>query len=52
MELLRDGYNRDYLEYICRDNLGNLITPGYISDHFHFIVKNFSPRDLSKKARE
>ena len=46
MELLRDGYNRDYLEYICRDNLGNLITPGYISDHFHFIVKKHGLKHL------
>lgn len=41
MKLLRDGYNSNYLEYVCKDNLGNLITPNFVTDHFrHMIAKH------------
>ncbi len=36
--LLKKGYNTEYSEYICRDNLGNLITPNFVTSHFRFIV--------------
>lgn len=39
-KLLREGYCSDYEGYICRDNLGKLITPNYVSDHFRHMIKN------------
>ncbi len=24
----------EYFGYVCRDNLGNLITPNFVTDHF------------------
>lgn len=39
--LLKKGYNHDYDGFVCRDNLGELITPSYVTDHFkHIIDKN------------
>jgi len=36
-----NSYNRDFLEYICVDELGNRINPGYITDNFkQTLVKN------------
>lgn len=37
--LIPKGYNRDYLDYICLDNMGNLISPNYVSDHFRHMIK-------------
>lgn len=45
-KLLRDGYCNKYDGYICRDNLGELITPGYITDHFRHIVEKNELRKL------
>ena len=46
MELLKSGYNREYLDYVCRDNLGNLITPNFVTDHFRFMVKKHNLKKL------
>lgn len=43
--LYHSGYCREYDGYICRDNLGELITPGQVSDHFRNIIKK---HDLKK----
>ena len=37
--LLLKGYNTEYSEYICRDNLGNMITPNFVTDHFRNMIK-------------
>ncbi len=39
MELLKSGYNKEYLDYICKDEFGNLITPNFITDHFRHMIK-------------
>lgn len=46
MELLKGSYNREYLDYVCRDNLGNLITPNFVTDHFRFMVKKHNLKKL------
>ena len=33
-ELCGDSYNKEYLEYICVDNCGNLIRPDYVTETF------------------
>lgn len=44
--LLRSGYCSEYDGYICRDNLGKLITPGQVTDHFRTMVKKHGLRKL------
>lgn len=31
----RKTYNREYIKYVCVDEHGNLISPDYLSTHFH-----------------
>lgn len=38
-ELCRDSYNKDYLEYICVDNCGNIIRPDYVTETFLKLLK-------------
>lgn len=35
--LFRDSYNHGYDEYIFVDQLGRLIAPGYVTQHFRFV---------------
>lgn len=36
--MLRRTYNREYLEYVCVDPVGNLIKPQYVTEHFKVIL--------------
>lgn len=38
-ELCGDSYNKEYLEYICVDNCGNLIRPDYVTETFLKLLK-------------
>jgi len=38
-KLLRDGYCKDYLDFVCTDDFGILITPEYVTSHFGYVVK-------------
>lgn len=38
-ELCGDSYNKDYLEYICVDNCGNIIKPDYVTETFLKLLK-------------
>lgn len=38
-ELCGDSYNKDYLEYICVDNCGNIIRPDYVTETFLKLLK-------------
>lgn len=44
--LIPKGYNRDYLDYICLDNMGNLISPNYVSDHFRHMIKKHNLKKI------
>ena len=46
MNLLKGGYNRKYIDYVCRDNLGNMITPNFVTDHFRYMIKTYSLKKL------
>ena len=37
--LLRKAYSKKYIEYVCVDNLGNLIKPQYVTEHFKVILE-------------
>ena len=32
------SYNKEFDGFICRDNFGNMISPGYVTQHFHYII--------------
>ncbi len=32
------SYNKEFDGFICRDSLGNMISPNYVTQHFHYIV--------------
>ena len=36
----RKSYNSEYEEYICVDNIGNLLKPDFITKHFKRLLKN------------
>ena len=37
-KLLRGAYNKKYLDYVCVDAVGDILTPKYISSHFKVIL--------------
>lgn len=39
-ELYKKSYTSEYEEYLCVDNLGNIITPDSITKHFRKLLKN------------
>lgn len=41
----KKSYCRDYLDYICVDQTGNLLCPNYVTEHFAWIIQKY---DLKK----
>jgi integrase len=39
--VLKSGYDHEYEDYICTDELGRLITPNYVTDHFANVIKKY-----------
>ena len=37
-KLLRGAYNKKYLDCVCVDAIGDILTPKYISSHFKVIL--------------
>ena len=46
-ELCGDSYNKDYLEYICVDNCGNIIRPDYVTETFLKLLKRKNLKIIS-----
>ncbi|MBQ4036816.1 MAG: site-specific integrase [Clostridia bacterium] len=44
--LCGDAYNREYSEYIYVNEIGELVKPGYITQHFPIVLKNNSMRKI------
>ncbi len=44
--LLKDGYDTEYSDYICRDNFGRLITPNFVTDHFRYVINKNGMKKL------
>ena len=32
------SYNKEFDGFICRDNYGNMLSPGYVTQHFHYVI--------------
>ena len=45
-KLLRGGYSKEYLDFVCTDDFGNLIKPDYVTSHFRYIVDKNGLRHL------
>ncbi len=41
-----NSYNKEFDGFICRDNLGNMISPNYVTQHFHYIVTKSGMKHL------
>lgn len=39
--LFKKAYCTDYLEYICTDELGRLLRPNYVTEHFGWLIKKY-----------
>lgn len=44
--ILMNGYNKEYEGFICKDNLGNLITPNFVTDHFRYVIEKHGLKKL------
>lgn len=45
-QVMRSGYNKKYMEYVCVDAIGNLIKPRYASEHFQVILTRNGLRQI------
>lgn len=45
-KLLRNGYDKTYSDYVCRDSFGKLITPNYVSAHFAYMIKKHNLKQI------
>jgi integrase len=44
--VFRRSYSKKYAEYICVDQLGKIIRPSYVSEHFKILLRNKGLRDI------
>lgn len=44
--VLKSGYDHEYDDYICTDELGRLITPNYVTDHFANVIKKYKLKKI------
>ena len=44
--LFKKSYCRDYLDYICVDQCGNLLRPNYVTEHFGWIIEKYGLRKI------
>jgi integrase len=44
--MFRESYNREYDDYICVDQLGNLLQPSYVTNHFAMLLRKHGFRQI------
>ncbi len=44
--ILRGAYNRQYIEYICVDAVGDIIKPQYVTTHFKVILEKNGLKEI------
>lgn len=44
--LFKKSYCTDYLDYICVDQLGKLLYPNYLTEHFTWVIEKYGLRKL------
>lgn len=45
-DVCKSCYNNEFLAYVCVDEMGNLLKPGYISQNFQTVLKNNNLRKI------
>ena len=44
--LFRGAYCKDYLDYVCVDQMGRLLRPNYVTEHFAWIIQKYGLRKI------
>lgn len=44
--LFKKSYCRDYLDYICVDQCGQLLRPNYVTEHFSWVIEKYGLRKI------
>lgn len=44
--LFKSSYCRDYLDYICVDQTGNLLRPNYVTEHFGWLLEKYGLKKI------
>ena len=45
-KMFKGSYNRDYDDYVCVNQLGDLLKPSYVTDHFHILTQKLGLRRI------
>jgi integrase len=45
-QMFKSSYKRDYDDYVCVNQLGDLIKPSYVTGHFHELLKDLGLRKI------
>ncbi len=44
--LFRGAYCKDFLDYVCVDQMGKLLRPNYVTEHFAWIIQKYGLRKI------
>lgn len=44
--LFKGTYCRDYLNYVCVDEMGKLLRPNYVTEHFGWVIRKYGLRKI------
>ena len=45
-KMFQGGYNAQYLDYVCVNQLGELLRPSYVTDHFRELLEKYGLRHI------
>ena len=45
-KLFRGSYNREWSDYVCTDELGNLLRPNYVTEHYRYLLSKLGLRRI------
>ena len=45
-KMFKSAYGREFEDYVCVDQLGNLLTPSYVTGHFTFLLKKHGLKQI------
>ena len=48
-KLFGNSYCREYMDYVCVDEMGKLFRPNFVSDHFGWLLKKYGLKKLTFK---
>ena len=44
--LFKSAYCRDYLDYVCVDEMGKLLRPNFVTEHFGWVIRKYGLRKI------